>query len=1002
MTSKPRPDNDLNDEALASLPSTQGIRNRSNSMETQVETADLSYPKPVTESASGEGDNEELQQAIAASLMNNGSVPSMLGGQITREDQDISRVLEQSIAENKSADSKRNAVWFVNHPNPYERRREDSWPVGLENIGNTCWFNAVIQSLFHVEEFRDLVIRYEPAEALSKENYIAVFMLELGRLFSLMLASERKYLSPTAVIKILRQSFTSSNQGHSSQPSNDQQDVSEFQHKLLDWLEEAFQYKAGATHNYDKQAGVGNSPQAMDVDDTASVAQAKNESNEMVKLFYGEVRTLGFNAGEPYTTLTHFGQWPLYVAGYSDIHESLEAGLAKEDIETSNSAQTSTQEQWFTRLPPLLTFELSRFSYNAMQSQAEKLHNKFSFPQILYLDRYLEENKEEVRDKRGRLWQQKATLESTEAKLYKYTHFGQGEQKYPLYDILNYTLDFTTSGPDVQSAEQSSSPSSSEPQPKNVSREELMALKGCLSRWKEEVKAEIAQYESEIAHLKHDISQAYDQEHLKQHKYNLHAVLVHDGEALSGHYWSYIYNRESGLWIKFNDVCVVESSWEEVIKESEGGYGKASAYCLIYTRATTSRRQSAHADNPSVCRPSGQDFPSKEDALLSLPAALKYYVDNDNEALQKELTQWDLGKSAIFTTRDTYSSADIMPPMDIEPRGPQLQPCIKTDVNDLANSHAHSIYSMTRKKLLELLRDPESAISWRYKTEMLVEHCYGRCRSFSEDQKCRDALDTRAHFIVYLLMVYGSSVNPNAVKALIADQISRLKQMSDIDGWAYVQNEAGRTAQKYWEDNEKGFQSNYGDWHREYNAFRVVLSLFVEGLTLFLSERYEDALPYLHEAYTRNVLLINSATKTNQQTCNSAMKYLNENLLLKVRHLCIQRFNEMALNQFENEEDYATPLKVMLTHVLPILDTMQTENGSSQDSADLVGCVKDQWVKLLIEDNMEDRRMECLKDFIGQLFEAAISPAPTVEEWQPPLDLRSRCKQAMKKYELLK
>lgn len=91
-----------------------------------------------------------------------------------------------------------------------------------------------------------------------------------------------------------------------------------------------------------------------------------------------------------------------------------------------------------------------------------------------------------------------------------------------------------------------------------------------------------------------------------QHKYNLHAVLVHDGEALSGHYWSYIYNRESGLWIKFNDVCVVESSWEEVIKESEGGYGKASAYCLIYTRATTSRRQSAHADNPAVCRPSGE------------------------------------------------------------------------------------------------------------------------------------------------------------------------------------------------------------------------------------------------------------------------------------------------------------------------------------------------------------------------------------------------------------
>ena len=67
-----------------------------------------------------------------------------------------------------------------------------------------------------------------------------------------------------------------------------------------------------------------------------------------------------------------------------------------------------------------------------------------------------------------------------------------------------------------------------------------------------------------------------------QHKYCLHAVMVHEGEAISGHYWSYIYNRQTGLWLKFNDVCVGESSWDELVKESEGGYGKASAYCLIY------------------------------------------------------------------------------------------------------------------------------------------------------------------------------------------------------------------------------------------------------------------------------------------------------------------------------------------------------------------------------------------------------------------------------------
>ena len=37
-------------------------------------------------------------------------------------------------------------------------------------------------------------------------------------------------------------------------------------------------------------------------------------------------------------------------------------------------------------------------------------------------------------------------------------------------------------------------------------------------------------------------------------------------------------------WLKFNDITVTEATWEELEKESVGGYHNASAYCLMYTK----------------------------------------------------------------------------------------------------------------------------------------------------------------------------------------------------------------------------------------------------------------------------------------------------------------------------------------------------------------------------------------------------------------------------------
>ncbi|XP_019127577.2 ubl carboxyl-terminal hydrolase 18 [Larimichthys crocea] len=66
-------------------------------------------------------------------------------------------------------------------------------------------------------------------------------------------------------------------------------------------------------------------------------------------------------------------------------------------------------------------------------------------------------------------------------------------------------------------------------------------------------------------------------------KYTLHAVVVHSGVAMCGHYTAYVRHSANQHWYYADDSHVRQVSWEEVQK-TYGGHDRGTAYMLMYRR----------------------------------------------------------------------------------------------------------------------------------------------------------------------------------------------------------------------------------------------------------------------------------------------------------------------------------------------------------------------------------------------------------------------------------
>ncbi|NXC55395.1 UBP28 hydrolase, partial [Aleadryas rufinucha] len=900
------------------------------------------------------------------------------------------------------------SLW-VESPKQNDWRRAGDWPVGMKNIGNMCWFSAVIQSLFQLPEFRRLVLGYslpqnvvESCRHTGKRNI--AFMQELQCLFALMLGTWRKFVDPSAALELLRDVFRSAEQP--------QQDVSEFTHKLLDWLEDAFQLTVNATSPGDKS------------------------ENPMVQLFYGTFLTEGVHEGNTFSKIETFGQYPLQVNGYRNLNECLEGAMVEGEMDEATTSQSVKygQERWFTKLPPVLTFELSRFKFNQSLGQPEKIHTKLEFPQTIYMDRYLYCNKDLIQMKREEMKRLKEKMVTLQQKLERqhlaffcrYMEYGSGPARFPLPDMLQYVLEFIATKPAVAVSSAQSSPTtllhsqakprvldvlsqpngiqegtdtrtedeaflgansslqqnssmelqppaspaelSEHPAPHVVSDEELNLVQTCLQRWRNEIEQDVQDLKESIARINLSIKQMYCDPLLQQVPYRLHAVLVHEGQANAGHYWAFIYDQPQKRWLKYNDIWVTESSWEELERESFGGLRNASAYCLMYISEQVSH---VGADEDS---PEARQFQKEVEALSP---ELRHYIQEDNWRLEQEAEEWEEEQSCKIPQMEPSPTSELQ---DLSSEsGPEQSSVCEQSVRSLSSEHARIAKEQTAKAIANTAdayekNGVEAALCEAFHEE------YSRLYLLSKETPTPQNDARLQHVLIYFLQ---NNAPQQVVERTLLEQFADKNLSYDERRSISIMKVARAKLSEIGPDDVD--MEEYKRWHEDYSLFRKVSIYLLTGLELYQNRKYQESLTYLVYAYQSNTKLLLKGTN----------RGVSESLIALYRRKCLLKLNEVAASLFVSCEEahVSEGVSILNELIIPCMHLMNNFEISKED-LDAIEVMRNHWCSYLGREDMDAKLQMKLGELLPRLLdgstEVIVLKEPPKIRPNSPYDLCSR------------
>lgn len=498
----------------------------------------------------------------------------------------------------------------------------ENWPSGLDNIGNTCYLNSLLQYYFCIKPLRQMVLDF-PKNATGLEEVSErkiggrkvellevhrshQFVYHLQKLFFDMIHTNKRCVAPSKELAYLAFLPLSQPVGFGTNDSNAVSKLDESagvgQGDELEPImiesrtpsppllptpnstamsdDEMLGVKEAGTilpilDEIDSTIEVGRQQDVTECIEnvtfqleTALEPESLEEDGEQFdlikKLFYGKTQqtlTPMHKSGEQRISTERFFSLIINVSDHpKDIYDSLD-NYFSEDIVNLEDGQVK-KSLTVAKLPEVLQFHVQRVLFDREKLMAYKSIEHIPFSERIYLDRYLETQDPEILKKREEVFQWRSEVRHIH-ELRNKILTPDPNSKLSIIDALVTTKKYL---------ETKVVPSSS------VAVNPVTILN--LQVHIDELKGKIEAFDAKLEELTSKISTQFTD--YTKVGYSIFAIFIHRGEASYGHYWVYIKDPHQGIFRKYNDEMVTEVPSSEVfnfVKENT-----ATPYYIVYVK----------------------------------------------------------------------------------------------------------------------------------------------------------------------------------------------------------------------------------------------------------------------------------------------------------------------------------------------------------------------------------------------------------------------------------